>query len=207
MNNFKVTTMKNLLKELLAKLIQEINAWLKSFVSSDKKETFVEQAETKVESKPKPQIKKETEEEEEDSEVSSDPEDPKTNWKNPQIMAMLWKPESDTSHDSVVVAWSDNISYKDLYCLIEDDSGKVMFDGGVYSHYVRGLNKHGKYGGINFKVGPNSKYRGKKPIIRFYVVRKGGRKFVPIDGNDQIQVLKIKQRLEVNYKSNMNYRK
>lgn len=193
--------MKELFKKILLKLLEKIKQWLSG--GEKPVENVIKE---KPVSKPVKEVASHSVEEEDVGDFG-DPEDPKTNFKKAEVFAMLWKPESDTSHDSVVVAWSDNISYKDIKCLITNEEGKVLFDGGVYSHYVRGLNKHGKYGGINFKVGPNSKYRKQKPIIKFYLERKGVRKFIPIDGKPEIQVLKIKERLEVNYKSNLNYKK
>lgn len=136
---------------------------------------------------------------------SGDHEDPSTDFTNPSILACLWKPKADHRPDAVVVCWSDNISYKDIRCLVTDVDGKVIFDGGVYSYYERGENKHGKYGGINFDIGRTARSIKPGAKISFYLKGDKARKIPIHTGHLELELKKPRQRLEVNYKSNTNY--
>lgn len=137
--------------------------------------------------------------------ITDNPEEPITDFDNPKIKALLWKPKADYRDSVVIVAWSDNINSNDLMAKVKNRRGKVIFDGGTYPGYVRGVNKHGLYGGINFDLNrPVDKVKsGFK--VSFYLKGYPNNPILVNNKHTEVVIEKPKQRLEINYKNNTNY--
>lgn len=194
----------------MKKLLEKIIKWLEAFLNKlegkeGTKEIQSVETPQKV-SSPTPQPVKAP------NKTSSNPEDPITDFNKPEVFAMLWKPKRDHGPQTVIVAWSDNISYKDLRCEVVSQTGKTIADVGVEAWYERKHNKYGKFGGINFIPGRSAKQWPQNPVkVRFYINGPSGRVDVPVDGNSEIVIHKPRLasdrgRVEVNYKSNQNYK-
>jgi hypothetical protein len=144
--------------------------------------------------------------------VVEDVLDPPTDFENAVVDAFLWKPVRDHGPEPVVVAWSANINSKDLVIEVTNrNSGTIRSLGKTDftppSHYVRGANVHGKYGGINFQLNTKATNLPTQIIVKAKVkLSDGSFKYVKIGKYDQIQITAPTVRIEVNYKTN-NYRK